>query len=140
MMCSFVHTKEFNPVRSRISVFNFEKVGFSTPIVCQQCSVAACMEVCPVSAISRDEDTGAMRVNHDVCLRCKMCTIACPFGATIYDPVSDIITKCDLCGGDPVCVKYCPSGAITYAEPAPANVGRRRDYAEKFKAVYEEVI
>lgn len=140
LVCSFVHTGEFNPLRSRITVFNFEKVGLATPIVCQQCSIAACMEVCPVGAITRDEETGAMLVSQDRCLRCKMCTIACPFGATIYDPISDIISKCDLCGGDPKCVQYCPSGAISYQEPMKANVARRRNYAEKLKAVYEEVV
>lgn len=121
-------------------MFSFEKVGFSVPIVCQQCSVAACMEVCPVSAISKNEYTGAMLVDHNRCLRCKMCTIACPFGATIYDPVYDMIAKCDLCGGDPQCVKQCPSGAITFEEPTLASTARRKSYAEKFRTVYEEVI
>jgi len=139
LVCSFVHTGEFNPARSRISVFSFEKVGFSTPVVCQQCSNAACMEVCPVGAISRDEKTGAMVVDSGKCLRCKMCTIACPFGATIYDPVVDIIAKCDLCGGDPACVKFCPSGAITYAEANQGSLIKRKTYAAKFKNVYEEV-
>jgi Fe-S-cluster-containing hydrogenase component 2 len=98
------------------------------------------MEVCPVGAITRDEETGAMLVSHDRCLRCKMCTIACPFGATIYDPVSDIISKCDLCGGDPQCVQYCPSGAITYQDPIKANLAKRKNYAEKLRVVYEEVV
>lgn len=79
-------------------------------------------------------------VNHDKCLRCKMCSIACPFGATTYDPIGDMIAKCDLCGGDPQCVKQCPSGAITYEDPTLANSARRRNYAEKFLTVYEEVM
>ncbi|MEQ8175632.1 MAG: 4Fe-4S dicluster domain-containing protein [Syntrophomonadaceae bacterium] len=139
-VCSFVHTGEFNPLRSRITVFNFEKVGLGAPMVCQQCSVAACMEVCPVGAINRDEKTGAMIVAHDRCLKCKMCTIACPFGATTYDPIADMIMKCDLCGGDPQCVIFCPSGAISYQDPVEANLAKRKSYAEKFKTVYEEVI
>lgn len=139
MMCSFTHTGEFNPTRSRITVFNFDKVGFSSPIVCQQCSVAACMAVCPVGAISKDENTGAMIVDDAKCLRCKMCTIACPFGAVLYDYVSDTITKCDLCGGDPTCVKFCPSGAISYQEPTQASLAKRKAFASKFKTVFEEV-
>lgn len=138
-ICSFTHVDEFDPTRSRISVFNFEKAGFSVPMVCQQCSVAACMAVCPVGAISRSNETGAMTVNNSKCLRCKMCTIACPFGATIYDPIKDIVGKCDLCGGDPMCVKFCPSGALTYQEPTQANSNKRKAYAVKFKSVFEEV-
>lgn len=125
-------------MRSRISVVAFEKTGFSFPAVCQQCSVAACMEVCPVGAINKDEATGAMKVNNAVCLRCKMCTIACPFGATFYDADHDLIIKCDLCGGDPECVKFCPSGAISYREAKIANIAKRRSTAAKFKEIVEE--
>lgn len=139
MVCSMVHTKEFNPMRSRISVFNFEKAGFSTPIVCQQCSDAACMEICPVHAISKDQETGAMIVDHDKCIKCKMCTIACPFGATIYDWEMDVVAKCDFCHGKPQCAEFCPSGAISYQEPTEVNVLRRKSYAEKFRSVFEEV-
>jgi carbon-monoxide dehydrogenase iron sulfur subunit len=138
LTCSYTHTGEINPTRSRISVFNFERIGFSTPVVCQQCTSAACMAVCPVGAISRD-DNGAMHVNDDRCLRCKMCAIACPLGATLYDYVEDKIIKCDLCGGDPACVKLCPSGAISYQDANAANFAKRKQYAAKFKDVYEEV-
>lgn len=137
--CAFTHTGEFNPLRSRISVFNFDRIGFSTPIVCQQCSVAACMKVCPAGAITQDEITGAMKVNDDKCLKCKMCTIACPFGATLFDSIADQILKCDLCDGDPACVKLCPSGAITYQDASTAAVAKRKAYATKFRDAIEEV-
>ncbi|HHT63671.1 MAG TPA: 4Fe-4S dicluster domain-containing protein [Clostridia bacterium] len=139
LICSFKHTQETNPMRSRISVFCFEKVGFSTPIVCQQCSKPACMEICPVNAISKSEETGAMIVDDIKCIKCKMCTVACPFGATIYDPVLDVVAKCDLCYGDPQCVKYCPSKAITYQAADEAHILRRKSFAEKFRGFYEEV-
>lgn len=138
LICSFIHAKEFNPLKSRISIIAFEKTGFSFPAVRQQCSVAACMEVCPVNAISVDPETGAKIVNHDICLRCKMCTIACPFGATFYDADKDMILKCDLCGGDPECVKYCSAAAISYLETKIANFSKRRETAEKFRGVMEE--
>lgn len=139
LICSFTHTGEFNPTRSRISVFNFDKVGFSTPVVCQQCTASACMAICPTGAISRNETTGAMVVDNDRCLRCKMCTIACPFGATLYDYDLDIITKCDLCDGDPECVKLCPSGAISYQTATNPILAKRKAFAAKFKDVFEEV-
>ncbi|MEA1960448.1 MAG: 4Fe-4S dicluster domain-containing protein [Bacillota bacterium] len=138
LVCSFHHTGEFNPARSRISVVSFEKVGFSFPAVCQQCTVAACMQVCPVGAIVRNDLTGAMEVNHDICLRCKMCMMACPFGATMYDETANIMIKCDLCGGDPECVKLCPSGAITFEETNINNLSKRRTLAGKMRDLFEE--
>ena len=67
-----------------------------------------------------------------------MCTIACPFGATFYDADDDLILKCDLCGGAPECVKYCPTEAISYREAKTANFNKRRETAEKFREVLEE--
>ena len=29
------------------------------------------------------------------------------------------VFKCDLCDGDPVCARFCPTGAIVYAEMDP---------------------
>ncbi|MBC7075214.1 MAG: 4Fe-4S dicluster domain-containing protein [Syntrophomonadaceae bacterium] len=139
LTCSFMHTGTFDPTRSRIAVVGFEKSGFFFPAVCQQCDPAPCMEVCPVGAISRSEATGAMEVNHEVCIRCKMCMIACPFGATFYDAKDNRIIKCDLCGGDPECVKNCPSEALTFSKSSPAVGLKRRAAAAKIKEVLEEV-
>ncbi|MBI5967800.1 MAG: hypothetical protein HY882_08090 [Deltaproteobacteria bacterium] len=34
--------------------------------------------------------------------------------------------KCDLCGGEPECVKVCQPNAIVYAEPDEASQKERR--------------
>ena len=139
LVCSFTHTEEFNPTRSRISVINFEKIGFAFPVLCQQCGEAACMKVCPVGAVSKNAVTGAMEINDSKCLRCQLCTIACPVGATLYDPVANIVAKCDLCQGDPQCVKLCPSGAISYQAASVSSLSKRKASAARFTEVFEEV-
>ena len=53
-------------------------------------------------------------VSAEACVGCKVCTIACPFGAINYDPDSGVVTKCDLCGGEPMCVEACPTTALAY--------------------------
>jgi Fe-S-cluster-containing hydrogenase component 2 len=42
----------------------------------------------------------------DKCTACRACVDACPFGAIFVGPKGEIL-KCDLCGGNPLCVKYC---------------------------------
>ena len=60
--------------------------------------------------------TGAKVVLDDVCVGCKVCTIACPFGTINYVQDTGKVQKCDLCGGDPACAAACPTGAITYVD------------------------
>ena len=33
-----------------------------------------------------------------------------------YNPDTHKAFKCDLCGGDPACVKSCPTGALEYVD------------------------
>lgn len=54
------------------------------------------------------------RVRPDRCITCRACVGACPFGNMLWDAAARLAAKCDLCGGRPQCVKYCPTGAITY--------------------------
>jgi Fe-S-cluster-containing dehydrogenase component len=44
------------------------------------------------------------------------CVFACPFGATFLDQQTGKVLKCDLCDGDPTCVKVCPTGALSFEE------------------------
>lgn len=54
-----------------------------------------------------DQRTGAIVIDEEKCIRCLACLEACPFEAIQVSPSGEML-KCDLCGGDPVCVKYCP--------------------------------
>lgn len=83
---------------------------------CLQCTDPQCMRYCPTGAISVDEKTGARVINQDVCIGCKLCIKNCPFELPRirFDAVKKKAVKCNLCGGDPECVKQCPTGALTY--------------------------
>lgn len=138
LICSFNKTKEFNPKHSAVSVLTYDEAAISVPVMCMQCEDPACMKVCPVGAISRDEN-GAVVTDTKKCIVCKMCMSACPLGNISFNPVEKKMVKCDLCGGDPNCAKACPVGAIQYKEGTTANMARKKVIADKFKDLFGEV-
>jgi Fe-S-cluster-containing hydrogenase component 2 len=60
-----------------------------------------------------------------------MCLIACPFGIIRLNPKSHKIIKCDLCGGDPICVKSCPTQALKFVEVARFGADKAFKEADK---------
>ena len=66
-----------------------------------------CVESCPVEALSVDEGTSAVLVEREKCISCGACIEACPGSVPYLHPKDNKATICDLCGGDPECVKVC---------------------------------
>lgn len=131
MACSLEKTGTFNPARSRINVVRWEKEGIMVPIVCSQCEDPICIPCCPVDAISKNEMSGTVTIDAQVCIGCKVCIMVCPFGSIAMDPVEEKIIKCDLCNGYPKCVNVCETGAIQYIGYNKGIATRRRGALNK---------
>ncbi len=131
MACSYEHHGVFAPAKSRIQVFDFHETGRKVPYTCTQCAEAWCLHACPVEAIVVDRNTGAKMVLDDICVGCKVCTIACPFGTVNYVQSTGKVQKCDLCGGAPKCSEACPTGAITYIDSDWTGLERMAEWAKK---------
>ena len=85
LVCSFGHFEKFNPKMANVTVFEYEEAAVAVPVMCLQCEEPSCLEVCPVKAISRDEN-GAVVMNYSKCIGCRMCMNACPLGNITYHP------------------------------------------------------
>lgn len=131
MVCSVFHEGVSNPARARIKVEKWEWEGLYIPMTCCQCVDAPCLNICPVKAISRDGSTGVVRVDSDVCIVCRSCVAVCPFGAMGYNPRDMKVFKCDLCDGNPQCVRFCDVKAVDFLEPARESLGKKREAALK---------
>ena len=89
------------------------------PLICRQCSEPPCVEACPTGALEKDP-SGIVHRSRMLCIGCRSCVYACPFGVIPQDLVSHLAPKCDLCqerveaGGIPRCVATCTSGALTF--------------------------
>ena len=92
LACSIAKQGAFQPTASRVQAYTWEREGMSVPMMCQQCDEAACVKVCPTGAMHRStERANLVDWNAAVCIRCKMCTMACPFGNARYDAASSSI-------------------------------------------------
>ena len=114
LACAFTKSIDGRLGRSRIyPLFGGEK-DLYTPVICLHCDDPACMKSCLVGAISRNEETGAIEINQEKCVKCRACVAACPFGCALVDVQHNMIVKCDLCSGDPACARFCPTKALEY--------------------------
>ena len=131
LVCSVFHTGTSDPSRSRVKVIKWENIGLYLPVTCQNCDEPFCTEVCPAKACHRDPESNKVVIDKKVCIGCKTCIIACPFGVPFFDHVEHVSVKCDFCDGDPQCVKSCETKAIDYVDADMANRYRQNEHAGK---------
>jgi Fe-S-cluster-containing hydrogenase component 2 len=119
IICSLENEEVINPELSRIKVIRNPLNGSDfTPLTCHQCINPSCLFSCPVDDIQLDTKTRTLAriIDESLCTGCKNCIEACPFDPSriTFNEIKNIAIKCDLCGGNPKCVQYCPVGALTY--------------------------
>jgi Fe-S-cluster-containing hydrogenase component 2 len=114
LACSFTHSINGKPGRSRIYPLPGGAPDLWVPVTCLQCDDPACAKSCLVNAITRNPETGAMDLDQEKCVRCMACIAACPFGCSLFDSYHNLVVKCDLCVGDPACAHFCPTKALRY--------------------------
>lgn len=110
--CSMHMFGGFNPGKSMLKIRHLWENLAHIPVVCEQCVHPMCLKVCPARAITRDERTGAVIIDQEKCVSCGLCAKYCPLEMVHEDPETGKAFKCDLCRGEPECVKACPFDAL----------------------------
>ncbi|WP_267524307.1 4Fe-4S dicluster domain-containing protein [Campylobacter sp. MG1] len=125
--------------KNRLIVLELDNMHM--PNQCRQCDDAPCANVCPTATLQLKN--GIVSLSENTCIGCKLCTIACPYGAiridaenipSIKENNSDslgyesvigrksIAVKCDTCAGNPACVDICPKGALIFIKSNKEHV------------------
>lgn len=137
LVCSERQGGAYRPTHSHIRVAIYAQDALYLPMVCMQCDDAPCIRVCPSGALVRDPETNAVLVVGDRCVGCRMCGLACPFGVISY--WDGKARKCDLCGGDPECVRFCAPQALRFEDVERFSDAARRTYADRLRDSLKEV-
>jgi Fe-S-cluster-containing hydrogenase component 2 len=87
-----------------------------------------------VGAISREEELGRVTVDYSVCIGCRTCVSVCPFGAMNFNTIDRKVIKCDLCDGDPQCVRFCEVKAVDYVDAGDISIQKKRTAAQRLYA------
>jgi Fe-S-cluster-containing dehydrogenase component len=105
-----------------------ESITVHFPRSCLHCEKPACVEVCPTGASFKRAEDGIVLVAEDLCIGCKLCSWACPYGAREYDASEGVMKKCTLCVDRiynenlapdervPACVACCPVSARHFGD------------------------
>lgn len=133
LICSVRHDHVSNPARSRIRIIKWEAEGIYVPLSCQQCEDAPCGMACPAKAISRNTDMGRVEIDYDKCIGCRTCVSVCPFGAMHFVATDRKVIKCDLCDGDPQCVRFCDTKAVSLVDAGDVSLQKGRDAAKRLR-------
>ncbi len=106
-------------------------------IRCRHCSHPPCKEACSAKAIHRTEN-GVVLINQELCIGCRECVEACPFGALQYDAVTGTVGKCTLCldritnGSIPSCVQHCPYHALSFGDLNEITFERQKEKMNRY--------
>ena len=119
--CSQIKEQKIQPSIARVTVPQYYP-GLEFPVLCYQCGdEAKCIEACPVQALALDtsKKLNTIKIDTTKCLRtakngdCTLCQDKCPGIAVTFHPTTRAPLICDLCDGDPACVKACYQGTLT---------------------------
>ncbi len=98
------------------------------PKSCLHCEDPPCVPVCPTGASYKRPEDGIVLVDYDICIGCKYCAWACPYGAREIDEHQKVMKKCTLCVDriddanlpeserKPACVLACPTNARLFGD------------------------
>jgi len=108
--CAEFHYGKYGTSHARITVVRRGPLAFRYNM-CTRCAKRYCIAACPKRALTYKG--GNIVVDPALCDSLGLCVKACPFHGIRINPETGKPIICDLCGGDPSCVKACPKTALS---------------------------
>jgi len=135
IVCALKHEGIPDSPFSRIKIFEYIP-GIPVPQLCVQCPDYPCVNACKFGALHVDVRTGAVVVDREKCTACGLCIAVCPGNIPRRVKGLKYVLICDLCEGDPECVRVCQR----LGHSALVKVEKHPGYGAKLYAVPPERI
>jgi formate dehydrogenase iron-sulfur subunit len=115
------------PIEEKTTAYTWTVVekrnGANVRRLCMHCLTPTCASVCPVGAM-RKTAPGPVVYDSKLCIGCRYCIMACPFGVPKYqwDRPQPVVGKCVMCaprlaaGQATACATVCPTGATQFGK------------------------
>ncbi|OQX11197.1 MAG: 4Fe-4S ferredoxin [Desulfobulbaceae bacterium A2] len=106
-------------------------------MACFHCEKPWCVDACPTGAMQRRDKDGIVFVDESLCVGCKACMTACPWGVPQWNASTGKVGKCDLCkdrideGLEPACVTKCLASCLEFTTPEKASQQKRQQFADQ---------
>lgn len=103
---------------------------------CFHCEDPWCVSVCPTGAMRKRPSDGIVYVEASLCVGCKSCITACPWGAPQWDARTGKALKCNYCmdridqGLKPACVTKCVTHCLQFGKATELDRTRRERFAK----------
>ncbi len=107
---------------------------------CFHCEEPWCVSVCPTGAMCKRDSDGIVFVDSSLCVGCKSCITACPWGAPQWNAKTGKVVKCDYCmdridlGLKPACVSKCVTHCLQFGKANELESIRRGRFARSLGA------
>lgn len=120
-----------------------EVYAYKVNMSCNHCAEPACLPTCPTGAIWKRPDNGVVDIDSSLCIGCRRCEAACPFGAPQFDPEENVVKKCNMCIDEllaerkPYCVQACMNRVL---DIGPIDQLRAGTYQTKAVGPADQVV
>ena len=117
--------------------------AYKVNVSCNHCAEPACLPTCPTGAIWKRKVDGIVDIDSTLCIGCRRCEAACPYGAPQLDPEDNLVKKCNMCvdeieaGRKPYCVMACMMRVL---DIGPIDLLRNKQYPTKAIAPHEQPV
>ena len=112
MACAISHFNIADESLGAIQILRDPMKGYEFQVVCRVCEEPECVAACMAVALTKDPESGQIKLDRDRCVGCWMCVSVCPHNAIVGEKKEIHAIDIELCEKCGICRSECKFDAI----------------------------